>query len=47
MPKLSELEAGALDKSRCVANLEFGAREGVCKLFNFSIDEVWDYTMSP
>ena len=47
MPKLSELKAGPLEKSICAANLEFGACEGVCKLFNFSIEEVWDYMMSP
>ena len=40
-------EAGPLAKEKCAPNLKFGAREGVCKLFNFTIDEVWDYTMSP
>ena len=47
MPKLRELEAGPLAKEKCAANLEFGTREGVCKLFNFTIDEVWNYMMSP
>ena len=47
MPKLSVLEAGPLAKEKCTANLVFGAREGVCKLFNFTIDEVCDYMMSP
>ena len=47
MPKLSELEAGTLAKEKCAANLEFDGREGVCRLFNFTIDEVWDYMMSP
>ena len=42
MPKLNELEGGPLAKEKCAASLEFGAREGVCKLFNFTTDEVWD-----
>ena len=47
MPKLSELEAGPFEKEKHTANLEFGAREGVCKSLNFTIDEAWDYMMSP
>ena len=47
MPKLSELEAGPFAKEKCAAHMEFGTREGVCKLFNVTIDEVWDYMMFP
>ena len=47
MPKLGALKPGPLEKSSCATDLEFGAREDVCKLFTFSIDEVWDYMMSP
>ena len=47
MPKLSELEAGPRAKEKCAANLGFGIHEGVSKLFNLAINEVWDYMISP
>ena len=43
MPKLSELEAGPLSNSKCAPNAKLGALEGVCKMFNVTIDEVSDY----
>ena len=47
MPKLSKLEAAPLAKVKCAVNVELGARETGCKLFTFTINEVWDYMMSP
>ena len=47
MPKLSELEAGPLANEKWAMNIEFGTCEGVCKLFNFMIDEMRDYIMFP